>query len=230
MANTFSRTGILTLVSVATLYFAACGGSSTLPTSSSSASSPTATVRGTVDDTTASLAPGEVAMASHHAGIRVTVVETGQSTETDGSGSFVITAPAGTVTLRFQGPGVDAQLKIDGLVAGQTLTVTVHVAGSHADMDDEKGGSGAHDACFTSGAKAEIEGNVDAKAADSITVMQQGKGDYRCVVSPSTRIRKGNRSLTLDDLKIGSHVHVSGTGRGSSAGVCEVDASEIKLQ
>ena len=50
------------------------------------------------------------------------------------------------------------------------------------------------------------------------------------MVSDSTRIRKGNRSLTLEDLAVGSRVHVSGTGRGESDGSCEVDATEIKLQ
>jgi hypothetical protein len=230
MPKTFSRTSALILAAFAAIGLAACGGgSAALPTSASS-SNPSATLRGTVNDTTAAITPGGVAMASRHAGIKVTVVETGQTTETDGSGTFVISVPAGTVTLRFQGPGIDAQLKIDGLVAGQTLTITVQVAGSRADMGDGPGGGGVHDSCFTAGSKAEIEGLVDAKDSGSITVMQQGKGDYQCLVSSSTRIRKGNRSLTLDDLKIGSRVHVSGTGRGATAGVCEVDASEIKLQ
>jgi hypothetical protein len=226
-----SRTGILLPITFALLYLAGCGGGgSALPTSASSASGSTAKIVGTVDDGATSSSVGEVAMASHRAGIKVTVVETGQSTETDGSGQFVVTVPAGTVTLHFEGSGVDAQLTISGLVAGQTLTITVHASGSHADMGDGQGNNGAHDTCFTSGAKAEVEGLIDAKSADSITVMQQGKGDFRCLVSASTRIRKGNRALTLDDLTVGTRVHVSGTGRGTSAGVCEVDAAEIKLQ
>jgi hypothetical protein len=188
---------------------------------------------------TASSGQAEVVIASHHAGIKVTVVETGESTETNGSGEFIVTAPAGTVTLHFQGPNIDAQLTIGGLVAGQTLTITIHVSGSHAGMDDGPEPSPTPNAsptpapnsfCFTAGAKAEVEGLISAKDASSITVRQQGKGDYHCVVSASTRIRKGNRTLTLDDLGLGSRVHVSGTGRGDSAGVCEVDASEIKLQ
>ena len=224
-----SRTAVLGLTTFALLYIAACGGGSALPTSASSTSGPSAKIAGTVDDGATTASAGEVQAASHRAGIKVTVVETGESTETNSSGQFVITVPAGTVTLRFDGPGVNAQLTIAGLVAGQTLTITVHVTGSHADMDDPKDGQGAHE-CFASGAKAEVEGLIDAKAADSVTVAQQGKGDFRCLVSPSTRIRKGNRSLTLDDLTVGSRVHVSGTGSGASGGVCQVDASEIKLQ
>ncbi len=231
MSNTISRTAVLAITSLALISLIACGGGdSALPTGASSASGSSAKIIGTVDDGVSSSSFGEVGMASHRAGIKVTVVETGQSTETNSGGQFTVTVPAGSVTLLFQGQGVDAELKIGGLVAGQTLTITVHASGSHADLDDPKQGDGTHDSCFTSGAKAEVEGLIDAKAADSINVTQQGKGEFRCFVSPSTRIRKGNRSLTLDDLAVGARVHVSGTGRGASAGVCEVDASEIKLQ
>jgi hypothetical protein len=176
-----------------------------------------------------------VAASSRHAGITVTVVETGQTTQTDGSGQFVITAPAGAVTLRFQGRGVDASLQIGGLVAGQTLTITVQVSGSHAHMgeghdgEDDDGDEG-EGSCFATGAKAEIEGLVSATDLDSITVRQQGKGEYRCLVSAETRIRKGNRTLTLADLAVGNRVHVKGTGLGSAPTSCDVAASEIKLQ
>lgn len=233
MSKTISRTAVLAITTLALVYLVACGGGdSALPTGASSVSGSSAKIIGTVDDGASSSSAGVVRMASHRAGIKVTVVETGQTTETNGSGQFTVTVPAGTVTLHFQGQGVDAELKIEGLVAGQTLTITVHASGSHADLDDPKDGdgNGPQDSCFTSGAKAEVEGLIDAKAADSINVTQQGKGEFRCFVSPSTRIRKGNRSLTLDDLAVGARVHVSGTGRGGASGVCEVDASEIKLQ
>jgi hypothetical protein len=230
MPKTMSHTAVLAFTALLGLSLAACGGSSMSPTGASSSSGASATIRGTVDDATASLNPSEVSMASRHSGIKVTVAETGQSTTTDGSGTFIITAPSGTATLHFQGQGIDAQLTVGGLNAGQTVTITVHVSGSHADMDDDQEGEGTHDACFASGAKAEVEGLIDAKDASSITVAQQGKGDFRCVVSASTRIRKGNRTLALTDLAVGARVHVSGTGHGASSGVCEVDATEIKLQ
>ena len=229
MPKTIFRAAVLTFSILAVLSFAACSSSSMGPTSASS-SDASATIRGTVDDATALRNPSEVSAASHHAGIKVTVVETGQSTTTDVSGTFVLSAPAGTATLRFQGQGIDAQLTISGLTAGQTVTITVHLSGSHADMDDDQGDDGTHDTCFTAGAKAEVEGLIDSKTASSITVVQQGKGDFRCLISASTRIRKGNRTLTLNDLVAGARVHVSGTGRGASAGVCEVDATEIMVQ
>lgn len=188
-----------------------------------------ATIVGTVNPGATAGSRGEVRAMAGSSGITVTVVQTGQSTQTDSSGRFVLTnVPAGDVTLHFTGSGVDAELQISGLQAGQTLTITVHVSGNHADMDDNS--SPAHSSCFSPGAKAEVEGRITGKAASSITVDQEGKGDFLCMVTDSTRIRKGNKSLTLEDLDVGDHVHVSGTGRGDSGGTCEVDATEIKLQ
>jgi hypothetical protein len=229
------------LVACGGLVLGACsGGSGSSVTGSSPAP---AMIKGTVDDgssTGSSGIGGGVSAASRRAGIKVTVVETGDSTETNSKGEFTMTVPAGRITLRFQGPGVDARVTIDGLVAGQTLTITVHASGSHADWEGGGGRGPApspspstrptHEFCFAQGAKAEVEGLISSKASDSIVVAQQGKGDFRCFVSASTRIRKGNRSFTLDDLRVGDRVHVSGTGRGSSGDVCEVDASEVKLQ
>ena len=201
-----------------------------MPTGASSSGG--ATIMGTVNSSASASGAGDVRAMAGGAGITVAVVQTGQSTMTDGSGRFVLTGvPSGTVTLHFTAAGIDAQLQITGLQVGQTLTITVHVSGSHADLGNgDHPSDPAHSTCFTSGAKAEVEGVISTKAASSITVSQQGKGDYDCLVSASTRIRKGNRSLTLEDLAVGSRVHVSGTGLGIVGGVCEVDASEIKLQ
>jgi hypothetical protein len=188
-----------------------------------------ATIVGTVNPGATASSRGEVRAMAASSGITVTVVQTGQSAQTNSSGQFVLTnVPPGDVTLRFTGTGVDAELQISGLQAGQTLTITVHVSGNHADMDDDS--SPAHSSCFAPGAKAEVEGRITGKDASSITVDQEGKGDFLCMVTDSTRIRKGNKSLTLENLDVGDHVHVSGTGRGESAGTCEVDATEIKLQ
>ena len=192
-----------------------------------------ATIVGTVNPGAAAASLGEVRALAGQSGITVTVVQTSQSTQTDSSGRFVLTdLPAGTVTLRFTGTGMDAQLQISGLQAGQTLTITVNVSGSHADIDssEESPAPPPQSRCFAVGAKAEVEGRITGKAASSITVEQEGKGDFVCMITDSTRIRKGNGSLTQEDLDVGDHVHVSGTGRGESGGSCMIDATEIKLQ
>jgi hypothetical protein len=89
---------------------------------------------------------------------------------------------------------------------------------------------GPHDFCFVVGAKAQVEGLIASVDATGITVAQQGKMSFQCLVSATTRIRKGNRTLALADLQVGNRVHVEGTGLGSATGMCQVSAEEIKLQ
>jgi hypothetical protein len=96
------------------------------------------------------------------------------------------------------------------------------------DGDDDDGDSGKN-ACAP-GTKAEVEGLITGLGASSITVSQQGKGSFLCSVSAGTRIRKGNTSYTLADLRTGWRVHVSGTHQGLAATLCQVNASEIKVQ
>ena len=92
----------------------------------------TATISGSVE-TGAGAASASHGSPASAAGFRVSVVNTGLSATTDQSGRFVITGvPAGAVTLRFEGPGVDARLDISGLVPGQVLTIGVQVAGGQA--------------------------------------------------------------------------------------------------
>jgi hypothetical protein len=223
------------------LYLAACGGSDMTSPSKMAG----ATLKGTVKSPVAGsgVSASSVHAMSGSSGITITVTETGASTVTDSSGHFVLTnLPGGTVTLHFTGSGIDATLTLSGLVDGQTLTITVTVTGRHAHLDDDspepspspssspEPSPSPSDFCFANGAKAEVEGNISAEDASSITVRQQGKGDFQCQVTDSTTIRHGNTHLTLADLKVGNHVHVSGTGLGSLNGVCQVNASEIKLQ
>jgi hypothetical protein len=80
------------------------------------------------------------------------------------------------------------------------------------------------------GGKAEVEGIITGKGASSVTVRQQAKGDYLCLVSASTRIRKGNTTYTFDQLQGGWRVHVKGTQQGMSGSACQVSASEIMVQ
>jgi hypothetical protein len=236
------------LAVAAALALSACSGSTTSPSSVSGA----ATLEGTVN---ATLAGSAMSAQSIHAqsapagGVTVTLMETGASTTTDGSGHFTLTnVPAGTVTLHFQAGGIDAKLTISGIVAGQTLKITVTVSGSNASLDQEQPepspspepsptpepspspepSPGA--SCFQVGEHAEVEGNITATAASSITVDQEGHGLFQCQVSVSTEIRHGHKTLQLSDLHVGDHVHVSGSGLGSSGGVCQVQAAEIKLQ
>jgi hypothetical protein len=223
----------LLLVLAAGVTAAACGSDS----STSPSRMEPATIRGTVNGG----ATGSVAFSadpvsggsSAKAGIKVTVVGTSISTTTDASGQFVLTGiTTDRVVLRFQGSGIDATLEIAGLVPGQTLTIKVKVSGNQARLEDDDSTSPSQQKCFSAGQKAEVEGRISQKGASDIAVFQKGqvKGDYLCKVSASTKIRKGNKTFTFDDLKVGDRVHVSGRGAGMNGGACVVDAEEIKLQ
>ncbi len=80
------------------------------------------------------------------------------------------------------------------------------------------------------GSNAEVEGIITGKGASSVTVTQQAKGDFLCLVSASTRIRKGNTTYTFDQLQGGWRVHVKGTQQGMAGTACQVSATEIKVQ
>ena len=79
------------------------------------------------------------------------------------------------------------------------------------------------------GQKMEVEGPISAKSGSIITVNQQGKGLFACEVGSAT-IRKGNTTYTVAQLTTGWRVHVSGTALGLSGNVCNVSASEVKVQ
>ena len=79
------------------------------------------------------------------------------------------------------------------------------------------------------GQKMEVEGPISVKSGSIITVNQQGKGLFACEVG-SASIRKGNTTYTLSQLQTGWRVHVSGTATGLSGNVCNVSASEVKVQ
>ncbi len=93
-------------------------------------------------------------------------------------------------------------------------------------------GGGQTSFCPDAGPKAEVEGRITTKddAAMSLTVHQQGKGDFLAQANGSTRIRKGNTNLTFSQLAPGNRVHVKGTSLGLSGAACAVQATEIKLQ
>jgi hypothetical protein len=206
-------------------FFASCGSDSMTGPESP------ATIEGTVNASSVMTALSGPTVATSNVGIRISIVGTNLSTTTDGSGRFVLSGiTTDHVTLRLQGTGIDATLDVSGIASGQTLTINIRVSGNHAELDEDHDDSPEGSQCFAAGQKAEVEGNITGKAAAAITVAQQGKGSYDCQVTAMTRIRHGNTTLTLDDLKIGDHVHVSGSGLGTAGALCRVSADEIKLQ
>ena len=237
-------TRILVVVALLPLTLVACSGGN-----NPAGASQTATIRGTVNAGAGTSTSSASVARQSVPQITITVMGTSISTTTDSQGTFVLTGvPTGTITLRFQGRGMDATLVISGLAAGQTMTISVQVSGSHAsrddDNDDDNGSQPSPSPspapsptppppgteCVGVGQHAEVEGNVSEKGATDITVHQNGHGDFLCIVSSSTRIRHGNKTFTFDQLQVGDHVHVTGTGLGAVNGSCQVQADEIKIQ
>lgn len=113
----------------------------------------------------------------------------------------------------------------------QVLAHEIKLQGAGDDGGDDDGNTSW---CPASGKKAEVEGKITIKGGDTLpstlTVSQQGKGNFLANVDASTRIRKGNTTLTFDQLAVGNRVHVKGSSLGLSGDTCGVEASEVKLQ
>lgn len=75
-------------------------------------------------------------------------------------------------------------------------------------------------------AKKELEGLILAVSSDSITVNDASSGEQTAAITADTVIRKGNTSLTTDDLKPGDRVHVRAKVEDDDS----LTAEEIKLQ
>ncbi len=193
------------------LLAAACGSgsSSVSPSASVPATSSGATIQGTLQSGSAGTSAGPRVL-SETQGIRVSVVGMSLSSTTDSAGHFVLTGvPSGRAELRFQGPGIDARLEVSGLAEGQTLTITVRVAGSQASLvpDDES--------------EVEFHGAVEATAP---TLRIAGR---------TVRTDKDTRVLGRDDaplspatLKIGDQVEVEGVTQADGS----ILARTIKLE
>ncbi len=192
---------------------AACGGSSSVsgpdaPPAAAPAPAPAATIAGTV--VSSGSASGEVA-ASTVAGLRVSATGTSLQTTTDGAGRFSLSGvPSGRVELRFQGPGVDARLEVDGLQPGQTLSLTVRVSGSSASKVDDSGG------------EVELRARVESVGATSLVV-----GGRTVLVSASTQVLdRNNLPIPLSAIRVGDFVEAEGYPQADGS----VLAKKVKLE
>lgn len=158
-----------------------------------------ATIQGTVNPGAAAASEGVRALSGAGANIRVTVVGTSLSVTTDASGRFTIEGvPAGSVELRFQGSGMDATLRIDGLADGQVVTITVEVRGSQATL------VGAP----TRQQRMEVTGEIQSLSPPQFRV-----SGLTFVTDASTRFKGSGRVLALGDLRVGDRVEVEALQR-----------------
>lgn len=176
---------------------AACGGSSSVTGPDAVAPASSATIAGTVVSAGAAGAtPGDVSARSSSGGIRVSVLGTALETRTDDDGRFMLggVTPGEKVELHFEGPGIDARLEIEGLAAGQMLTITVSVSGSMASR-------------LIPSDEIEFRGRVDSVSSDRLVV----DGRMVLVVPGTTEVLgRQNQPIPLSDVAVGSFVEVEG--------------------
>jgi hypothetical protein len=193
----------------------ACGGDSSpvsapdAPTVAPMPSAAGATIAGTVVGGTA--ASGDVG-ASSVAGLKVSVKGTTLQATTDPAGRFTLSGvPSGQAELRFQGPGVDARLPVEGLQNGQTMALTVRVSGNSASCVDDSDEN-----------EVELKGTIESVGPGSLVVAGR-----TVRVDGSTRILgKDKLPVPLSSLGVGDVVEVEGTAQADGS----VLARTIKVE
>lgn len=199
---------------------AACGGSSGgssgaigTPTAPSAVSAPAATPSGatvqgtvTVPGSGASVRSSLVSSASALQGLTVEVVGSGVSAPVDAAGAFTLRGvPAGTVRLRFYGPGVDVAVSLAGVNSTDTITIVVAVSPAGATIVSE-----SRNGAPASPALVEVEGRIEAVQPQE-WIAVDGR---RILVPPGTPMREGDRVRDWSDLKPGVRVHVKARVEG----------------
>jgi hypothetical protein len=187
-----SRSNGLTIVTilVGALSLVACGSDrATTPTAPSSSApvpaSGTATISGTVTNTTAART--------------VAIVGTNTSSAIDGAGRFELrSVPSGDVQLQFNGIGLDARGTIAGVSAGQQIRIMVTIAGSVATLDDQER--------VAEDNRVELTGTISTGACGSFTL-----NGVTVTTSSATVFEHG----ACADIRPGRRVEVKGTRQGT---------------
>ena len=188
------------------LLAAACGGGSSA-TGPDALPAASASIEGTVETPAA---------AGPVAALKVSVVGTSLITSTDDAGHFVLRGvPLGQVTLRFEGPGIDARLDLSGLGAGQTMSVSISVSGSQAFVRPAASPSPGASPSPSPSPSASPSPNPESEVAlrgriDSISGSSLQVAGRTVVADGGTRIRKSGQTIAFGDLRVGHSVEVEG--------------------
>jgi hypothetical protein len=135
-------------------------------------------------------------------GLEVSVVGTPLVASVDEEGQFALDrVPAGTVTLKLEGAGIDARVSVPGLQDGQVTSIKVQLAGGNAQL------AGAPSCTPT--AETFFSGRIE-----SITGARLVVSGRTVEASPKVKVWRGNKGVTLDSLQVGEKVKVWGTLRG----------------
>ena len=184
------------LVGLAAALAAGCGGSGAVTAPETGASATGAAVlQGTV-------------MGSQ-SGLQVGVVGTPLVASVDDEGQFALTqVPAGTVTLKLEGAGIDARVSVAGLQDGQVTSIKVQLAGGAAQIVGTPSCAPTAETFFS--------GMLESIAGTRLVVSGRP-----VEAGPSVKVWRGDRRSTLDSLQVGDKLKVWGTLRGDGVVVAE---------
>jgi hypothetical protein len=184
---------------------AACGKSGTI--TSGDPATPASSSSGSGKATGNATVQGSVVNGVE--GLRVDVEGTQLTTTTDMDGRFALSrVPAGTVTLVFQGSGVNAKLVVPGVQDGKVTTVTVNVSGTNATMPKAPTCDPTADTFFT--------GTIESISGKTFVV-----DGHTVDASQVKKVWRGARRITLDDLKVGEKVKIWGKLRSDGVVIAE---------
>ncbi len=211
-----------------TLGYLGCGGGGP----SSPDSEPLgATLRGRLQQSGVSVVSGQTQRAFSTASDAVEVVVSQGGVEIARipivNGAFTLRGLPESFTLVFldaSGAAIGDPIEFDGVKPNQEIDIVVAVENGEIVIVEERRTGIDHDGSTG----IEIEGTAQSITIDDATRMTGAltvNSHHVLTRAGETSIRKGNRSLTLDDLHDGDRVHVRGVFEGS-----DVFAQEIKLQ
>jgi hypothetical protein len=198
---------------------AGCGGSGAVTGATGATVEPPAVPvgRAVIAGTVVGGGVGASANASVHAlsgdtGLVVTVDGTPLQATVDEEGEFALVGvPAGTVTLHFEGPGIDARLEVSGVVDGQVMSLEVRVSGGRAETTSTPTCSPTKDVKFI--------GVLERISATTLVVSGRTVD-----LSTLQKVWRDGKRTTLDDLQVGEKVRVWGKQRANGV----VAADEIE--
>ena len=156
-----------------------------------------------------SAAASGVSADSGASGWVVSVAGTSLSAAVDQDGRFVLAGvPAGSVTVKVDGPGVSAQVSVSGLQNGQVTSVEIRVTGGSAQL--------AGEAKCTPSAETYFSGTLDQAGGSELVIAGR-----RVDVSQIHKVWRGEKRIQLNELTVGEKVKVWGVLRGDAVVVAE---------
>jgi uncharacterized protein DUF5666 len=202
---------------VAALGAAACGGKSTSPTAPSNAgpgAAPASPAPNGPATPSGATVMGRVLSASQ--GTTIGVAGTSSSAALDSSGGFRLSVSPGDVQLQVTDRGATAMVGLPGVQPAQTVEVIVNVAGTSASLESEvRHGAG----------EAELKGVVEALPPTTAAQSFRAAGKT-IVTTTSTVFVKGGVNRTFADLGLGNRVEVHGSMSGDTLTATRVEIEE----